>query len=94
MFKQEMYGYSVSDVNKYLIDTLERLEGFEKTIKEQRKEIQSLERRLEVLKTSDNSEEIIEKAKDNADKIIFQALENAKDLKNRINKAIEDELLR
>lgn len=89
-----MYGYSVEEVNKYLSDTLDRLESFEKTIEEQRREIQSLEKRLEVLQTSDSSDRIIEKAKDNADKIIFQALENAKDLQSRIDRAIEEELLK
>lgn len=94
MFKQEMYGYSKSDVDKYLSDVLEKLEGFEKIIEEQKNEIQALEKRLEVINTSDSSDEIIEKAKVNADKIIFQALENARDLQSRIDKAIEQELLK
>ena len=94
MFKQEMYGYSKSDVDKYLNDILETLEGFENTIEEQRLEIQALEKRLEVINTSDSSDEIIEKAKVNADKIIFQALENARNLQFRIDKAIEEELLK
>lgn len=94
MFKQEMYGYSKNDVDKYLSDILERLESFERTIDEQRSEIQSLEKRLEVINTSDSSDEIIEKAKENADKIIFQALENARDLQSRIDRAIENELLK
>ena len=94
MFKQEMYGYSKSDVDKYLNDILETLEGFENTIEEQRLEIQALEKRLEVINTSDSSDEIIEKAKVTADKIIFQALENARNLQFRIDKAIEEELLK
>ena len=94
MFKQEMYGYSKSDVDKYLSDVLEKLEGFEKIIEERKNEIQALEKRLEVINTSDSSDEIIEKAKVNADKIIFQALENARDLQSRIDKAIEQELLK
>ena len=94
MFKQEMYGYSKSDVDKYLSDVLEKLEGFEKIIEEQKNEIQALEKRLEVINTSDRSDEIVEKAKVNADKIIFQALENARDLQSRIDKAIEQELLK
>ena len=94
MFKQEMYGYSKSDVDKYLSDVLEKLEGFEKIIEERKNEIQALEKRLEVINTSDSSDEIVEKAKVNADKIIFQALENARDLQSRIDKAIEQELLK
>ena len=94
MFKQEMYGYSKSDVDKYLSDILEKLEGFERIIEEQKNEIQALEKRLEVINTSDSSDEIIEKAKVNADKIIFQALENTRDLQSRIDKTIEEELLK
>lgn len=94
MFKQEMYGYSKSDVDKYLSDVLGKLEWFERIIEEQKNEIQALEKRLEVINTSDSSDEIIEKAKVNADKIIFQALENARDLQSRIDKAIEQELLK
>ena len=94
MFKQEMYGYAKNDVDKYLNDILEKLEGFENTIEEQRLEIQALEKRLEVINTSDSSDEIIEKAKENADKIIFKALENARDLQSRIDRAIEEELLK
>lgn len=94
MFKQEMYGYSRSDVDKYLGDILEKLEGFEKIIEEQKNEIQALEKRLELIKKSDSSDEIVEKAKENADKIIFQALENARNLKSRIDRAIEEELLK
>jgi len=94
VFKQEMYGYAKNDVDKYLNDILEKLERFENIIEEQRLEIQALEKRLEVMKTSDSSDEIIEKAKEMADKIIFQALENARDLQSRIDKVIENELLK
>ena len=89
-----MYGYAKNDVDKYLNDILEKLERFENIIEEQRLEIQALEKRLEVMKTSDSSDEIIEKAKEMADKIIFQALENARDLQSRIDKVIENELLK
>jgi len=92
MFKQEMFGYSKEDVDKYLIEILKRLEGFEHTIEVQREEIKSLEKRIEVLKTCDSSEEIVETAKENADKIIFNALLDINDLQERIQNAIEREL--
>lgn len=92
MFKQEMYGYSKQDVNQYLNDTLKRLEGFEKTIEMQKEEIKSLERRIEILKTGDNSDDLIERAKENADTIIYEALQNINDLEKRICSAIQKEL--
>lgn len=92
MFKQEMYGYCREDVNQYLNETLKRLESFEKTIESQREEIKSLEKRIEILKTSDDSVRVIERAKENADKIIYDALQNINDLENRIYNAIQKEL--
>lgn len=92
MFKQEMYGYSKSEVNKYLSDTLKRLESFERTIEIQREEIKSLEAKIENLKQCDSSSEVIEQAKTNADKIIKEAIINAKALDEKIQNAILHEL--
>jgi len=38
MFKQEMFGYSKTEVEQYLVETLKRLESFEHTIQEQKEE--------------------------------------------------------
>ena len=91
MFRQEMFGYSKEDVDKYLKKTLERLEKYEKVIKTQNEQIAQLETKLQNSDTSDN-EELIEQAKKNADEIIFSALEDINDLDNRIHKAILEEL--
>jgi len=40
------------------------------------------------------SDSIIEKVKEMSDKIIFQALENTRDLQSRIDRTIEEELLK
>ena len=87
-----MFGYSKEDVNNYLVETLKRLDSFEHTIEVQREEIKSLEKRIEVLKTRDDSEEIIERAREMADKIIYDALLDINDLENRIYNAIQKEL--
>ncbi len=92
MFREEMFGYSKEDVDRYLNEILKRLEGFEHTIEVQREEIKSLEKRIEVLKTCDSSEEIVETARENADKIIFNTLLDINDLQERIQNAIEREL--
>lgn len=92
MFKQEMFGYSKTEVEQYLVETLKRLESFEHTIQEQKEEIRSLEKRIEVLKNSDASENVTEKAKQTADKIIIDALMEVNDLQQRVQDAIEREL--
>lgn len=92
MFKQEEFGYSKEDVEQYLVEILKRLENFEDTIERQQEEIKSLEKRIEVLKNSDYSEDITERAKENADQIILDALLEVNELQERINRAIEKEL--
>ncbi len=92
MFKQEEFGYSKKDVEQYLVGILKRLEEFENKIEMQNEEIRSLEKRIEMLKTSDHSEGLSEKAKQQADQIIIDAILEITDLQNRVQQAIEREL--
>lgn len=90
MFRQEMFGYSKEDVDKYLKKTLERLENYEKVINKQKDKIATLENKLQNSDTE--AQNLIEQAKINADEIIFHALEDINDLDERIHRAILEEL--
>lgn len=98
MFKLEELGYNKNEVNKYLVETLKKIEKFEETINSQKDEIKSLEKRIEVLTSQKDikydSEKIDykEHAKEEADYIINQALLDINDLTERINQAILREL--
>ncbi len=92
MFKQELFGYSKDDVNKYLVETLRRLESLEQIIASQKEEIEQLKRSQNNLNVRDSSDDFLEKAKQNADEIIFHALQDVNDLQRRIEDAIEREL--
>ena len=98
MFKLEELGYNKNEVNKYLVETLKKIEKFEETINSQKDEIKSLEKRIEVLTSQKDikydSERIDyeEHAKEEADYIINQALLDINDLTERINQAILREL--
>lgn len=98
MFELENLGYSKKQVDIYLVELLAKVEHFEEVINNQKEEIKSLEKRVEVLNSrksannSNDNEDYIERAKEQADEILNSVLLEINDLDERIHNAIFNEL--